>query len=59
MRQATRRFSGKIVFHCGIQLSIYSVLALFLMYFTIKYNAFYKYIINATTPAINARKKVI
>ena len=29
------------------------------MYFTIKYNVFYKYIINATTTAINACKKVI
>ena len=28
------------------------------MYFTIKYNVFHKYIINATTTAINARKKV-
>jgi len=27
-------------------------LAVFLMYFTIKYNVFYKYIINATTTAI-------
>jgi hypothetical protein len=34
-------------------------LAVFLMYFTIKYNVFYKYIINATTTAINACKKVI
>jgi hypothetical protein len=31
----------------------------FLMYFTIKYNVFYKYIINATTTEINACKKVI
>ena len=29
------------------------------MYFTIKYNVFYKYIINATTTAINTGKKVI
>jgi len=29
------------------------------MYITIKYNVFYKYIINATTAAINACKKVI
>ena len=29
------------------------------MYFTIKYNVFYEYIINATTPAINACEKVI
>jgi hypothetical protein len=28
------------------------------MYFTIKYNVFYKYIINATTTAINACKKL-
>ena len=27
------------------------------MYFTIKYNVFYKYIINATKTAINACKK--
>ena len=27
------------------------------MYFIIKYNVFYKYIINATTTAINAGKK--
>ena len=50
VRQATR--------HCWIKLSIYSVLAVFLMYFTIKYNVFYKYIINATTTAINACKKL-
>ena len=59
VRKATRRFSRKIVFHCWIKLSISSVLAVFLMYFTIKYNAFYKYIINATTTTINACKKVI
>jgi hypothetical protein len=29
------------------------------MYFTIKYNVSYKYIINATTTAINACKKLI
>jgi hypothetical protein len=29
------------------------------MYFTIKYNVFDKYIINATTTAINACKKAI
>jgi len=29
------------------------------MYFTIKYNVSYKYIINATTTAINACKKVV
>jgi hypothetical protein len=28
------------------------------MYFTIKYNVFYKYIINATATAINACKKL-
>jgi len=28
------------------------------MYFTIKYNVLYKYIINATTTAINACEKV-
>jgi hypothetical protein len=28
------------------------------MYFTVKYNVFHKYIINATTTAINARKKL-
>ena len=59
VRQATCCFSSKIVFHCWIKLSIYSVLAIFLMYFTIKYNVFYKYIINATTTAINACKKVV
>jgi hypothetical protein len=49
-----------IVFHSWIKLSIYSVLAVFLMYFAIKYNVFYKYIINATTTAINnACQKVI
>jgi hypothetical protein len=48
----------KIVFHCWIKLLIYSALAVFLMYFTIKYNVFNKYIINATTTAINACKKV-
>jgi hypothetical protein len=34
----TLRFSHKIVFHCWIKLLIYSVLAVFLMFFTIKYN---------------------
>jgi hypothetical protein len=29
------------------------------MYFTIKYNVFNKYIINATATAINACKKVV
>ena len=60
VRQGTRRFSRKIVFHCWIKFSIYSVVTVFLMYFTIKYNTFYKYIINATTTeAINACKKVV
>jgi hypothetical protein len=36
------RFPRIIVFHCWIKLSIYSVLAVFQMYFTIKYNVFYK-----------------
>ena len=59
VRQATHHFSCKIVFHCWIKLSIYSVLAVFLMYFTIKYNVFYKYFINATTIAINACEKYV
>jgi hypothetical protein len=59
VRPATHRFSRKIVFHCWIKLSICSVLAVFFMYFTKKYNVFYKYIINATATAINACNHIL
>ena len=59
VRQVTCRFSRNCFSIVELNCRFIVSWQYFLMYFTIKYNVFYKYIINATTAAINACKKGI